>query len=64
MRRTHRSGRDMSQLLADFGHDLPTAAPTSRPRKRHGCSGTPRSEAHARPGGDGCRPPRRSSPTG
>ena len=27
MRRTHRSGRDMSQLLADFGHDLPTAAP-------------------------------------
>ena len=27
MRQTHRSGRDMSQLLADFGHDLPTAAP-------------------------------------
>jgi hypothetical protein len=34
MRRTHRSGRDMSQLLADFGHDLPTRRASRAGRER------------------------------
>jgi hypothetical protein len=33
MSRPSRTGRDMSQLLADFGHDLPTTHPPTAPPK-------------------------------
>ena len=45
MSRPHRTGRDMSQLLSDFGHELPTTAAAPPPAKQ------PRLFRHAPPSG-------------
>ena len=52
-------GRDVSRLLADFGHDLPTAPPPLHGRRRRGCSGTSPRAGRAGPAGAGRR---RSAP--